>query len=662
MVTPPSAPNIEFTETKDRIKATVSGVGGIAMVSRVIFKFVKNTDRYNYDDTDVVGTTISNIVFGQAVGYFLNPEPGSTYMAMAAKYADDNEAGEYSSLSNELVSGPGRIRSITASAYSNEQIRLSYTEANGATKYTVEYCDNQEYFDNNPSEVQKQTDLQTTTPIIGGLSNEGGKTWYFRARGENDSPGPWSDIVSCLLATKPGAPTTWTYTVTAKIGEPITFNWTHNSADASEQTAASLEIRRNGAAYQTKSFTTESTYEFPTSGLTDQDVITWRVQTKGAHVSYGDWSEYKEVKLYAPPGIEVTGGLPAEVTSFPIVLNCNATPATQSLISYAVSITANNNYDTLDETGMLTSVPAGGTVYEAFVDSVESNNFTINITPGDVSLENVESYTIEIRIYMNSGLDGSITGVFETNFDEDPLYPDCTYTFDFDNLACYIEPTCYEVDDEDEDAEPVYTENVIYDIYRRNYDGSFTAIVKNMDGAAVGTIMDPHPSLDNARYRIVATSKATGLMVYDDVNLIEVGYKSIVIQWDEQWTNYSDNNFADVDAIPRTGSRLDLPYNVDISVTSSPDVALVEYIGRENPVSYYGTQKGESGNWKVDIPADDVDTLYAIRRLSRYSGDCYVREPSGIGYWAHVKVSYQKTHGKTTIPISMEVTKVEGGM
>ena len=105
-----------------------------------------------------------------------------------------------------------------------------------------------------------------------------------------------------------------------------------------------------------------------------------------------------------------------------------------------------------------------------------------------------------------------------------------------------------------------------------------------------------------------------------------------------------------------------IPYNVDISDNKNVDKTLVSYIGRRNPVSYYGTQIGETGTWNVEIPAYDKETLYSIRRLSKFTGDVYVREPSGIGYWANVVVSYTKTHNKVTIPISFNVTRVEGGM
>ena len=107
---------------------------------------------------------------------------------------------------------------------------------------------------------------------------------------------------------------------------------------------------------------------------------------------------------------------------------------------------------------------------------------------------------------------------------------------------------------------------------------------------------------------------------------------------------------------------LKLAYNVDRCENKNPDVSLIEYAGRKHPVSYYGTQIGESASWNTEIPAEDKETLYGLRRLSRWTGDVYVREPSGTGYWANITVSLNIKHLAVTIPVSFSVKRVEGGM
>ena len=62
----------------------------------------------------------------------------------------------------------------------------------------------------------------------------------------------------------------------------------------------------------------------------------------------------------------------------------------------------------------------------------------------------------------------------------------------------------------------------------------------------------------------------------------------------------------------------------------------------------------------MEIPKEDKQTLYALRRLAAWAGDVYVREPSGSGYWASITVSFSQTHRELTIPITINITRVEG--
>lgn len=207
----------------------------------------------------------------------------------------------------------------------------------------------------------------------------------------------------------------------------------------------------------------------------------------------------------------------------------------------------------------------------------------------------------------------------------------------------------------------VLVEGVTLAVYRREFDGSFTELGSNIDNTRNTHIVDPHPALDYARYRVVATTNSTGAISYYDLPGYPIGEKAVIIQWAEDWSYFD----ADVDNPPAqppwSGSMLRLPYNIDVSDSYSMDVALVEYTGRKRPVSYYGTQLGESSTWSTVIPKSDEETLYALRRLAIWPGDSYVREPSGTGYWANVSVSFSQTHKELTIPVTLTIKRVEGG-
>ena len=210
--------------------------------------------------------------------------------------------------------------------------------------------------------------------------------------------------------------------------------------------------------------------------------------------------------------------------------------------------------------------------------------------------------------------------------------------------------------------EQIPVTDVSMSVYRREFDGSFTELATGLDSTKATTITDPHPALDLARYRIVATSKETGAVSYYDPPGYPVGGKAVIIQWDEDWSSFETTEDAAMAQPAWVGSMLKLPYNIDVSDSNSPDISLIEYAGRSHPVSYYGTQLGSSANWTLLIPKDDKETLYALRRLARWMGDVYVREPSGSGYWANIKVSFSQKHGDVTIPVTLSITRVEGGI
>ena len=236
---------------------------------------------------------------------------------------------------------------------------------------------------------------------------------------------------------------------------------------------------------------------------------------------------------------------------------------------------------------------------------------------------------------------------------------DAAFTEEYDDIV-YSNGSVYFCITEAE--EPVLVEGVTLAVYRREYDGSFIEIGDSIVNTKNTFITDPHPALDFARYRVVAIDDATGSVSYTDLPGYLIGEKSVIIQWDEKWSEFDTTNEDELVQPAWAGSLLLLPYNIDVSDSNSPDVQLVEYIGRTHPVSYYGTQLGTKASWGVDVPKHDKDALYALRRLARWMGDVYVREPSGSGYWANINVSFSQTHCETVIPVKIELNRVDGGV
>ena len=102
---------------------------------------------------------------------------------------------------------------------------------------------------------------------------------------------------------------------------------------------------------------------------------------------------------------------------------------------------------------------------------------------------------------------------------------------------------------------------------------------------------------------MVSISGSTGRVSYYDIPGYPINEKAVIIQWDEDWTNFDVENESEFEQPVWSGSLLRLPYNIDVSDKNSMDVEFVEYIGRDHPVSYYGTQLGQTSTWSVSSSA-----------------------------------------------------------
>ena len=465
-----------------------------------------------------------------------------------------------------------------------------------------------------------------------------------------------------------------------------------------------------------------SYYYLPTSSYTEGASIRWSVRTAGITGEYGPWSVTRTISIYAHPSLSLIisdDGLNTRalslITKYPFYIRAEAGPNSQTPIGYHFSIIAKNTYETMDEHGTVKMVIEGQEIYSNFIDTNE-RIILLTMTPSDVNLENNIEYQLICTVTMDSGLTEEASVDFRVSLYDATYYPAAEILFDENTLSASIRPYCihtpylfYQVmfdistgiytrtttlidplegtsvdnaltTQEDlvfvgvtSSGETIYfsvissnrerlAENVTLSVYRKEYDGRFVEIAKNVPNLDNLYVTDPHPSLDLATYRVVATDTTNGSISYTDIPGYPVGIKSVIIQWDETWGDLEIIGEDPTDEISWAGSMLKLPYNIDVSDSNEKDVSLIEYIGRSHPVSYYGTQLGVTSTWHMEIPKTDKNTLYGLRLLAIYTGDVYVREPSGSGYWANISVSYEQKHRELTIPITLTIKRVEGGM
>lgn len=651
---PPSEPPVP-TVSIDKYKLTAELDNIDGTIDHIQFQIVK-------DDTTTFQTGTAAVVKNRAA-YLCTVSAGANYKVRCRAYKNK----EYSSWSNysnnysTIPSAPYAIHTIKATSESS--VYLEWTGTKGAKTYDLEYTTNKRYFD---SSDKTTTVNGITTPRYEKTGLESGQEYFFRARSVNeDGESGWSEIVSIIIGKAPVAPTTWSSTTSAIVGDPLTLYWVHNAEDGSSQTFAEMEITIGGTSnvYVIKNSTDEeekdktSSYVVNTGVYTEGTKLQWRVRTAGITRSYGDWSVTRTVDIHAPATLELRltdkdGNDVETVTSFPIYVKGLTGPDTQTPIGYQLIVYANEAYETVDYAGNVKMVNEGEEVYSTRFDT--NDQLLVELSASNLDLENNVGYTITGVAAMSSGLTAEKSVKFQVSWEDIAYEPNCQIAIDGQTLVAHISPYCTDADDTN-------ITDVLLSVYRREYDGSFTEIESDIDGSKPIFITDPHPALDYARYRIVAKSKTTGTVSYYDAPGYPVNEKAVIIQWDEQWSTFDTTNEDEMEQPAWSGSLLRLPYNIDVSDSNDADVAHVEYIGRKHPVSYHGTQLGIVSTWSVEIDRSDIETLYALRRLAIWMGNVYVREPSGSGYWATIKVSFSQVHKATTIPVTLNITRVEGG-
>ena len=652
----PSAPDVEIEDYK--LTAKVTNIPDT--VTEVEFIVVKDNSNSTYKTNSI------RVMSNQAT-YTITIEAGGSYK-VKCRYINENGEGPWSPWSGESTTKPNAPSGIkTCRAESETSVYLDWNAVENATSYDIEYSEKREYLEGS-NQTSTQSNIKSTSYIISGL--ESGKEYFFRLRAVNSQgESAWTRVVSVIIGTEPAAPTTWSSTTTVITGETLTLYWVHNSEDGSSQVKANVELTIDGVtSYHEIDTSSEKDdektmhYAVGTSDFIEGATILWRVQTAGATKKYGDWSVQRTVKVYAPPTISINildvygnevDSTDRRLNSFPFKIIGSAGPKTQTPVGYHISIISNTRYEIRDYVGMEKIVNAGEEIYSKYIDS-SSYDLSVELSAGDVDLVNNASYTVNCVLSMDSGLTGNDSRNFAVNWNGIEYEPNAETSINKDDLTALVMPYC-------EDGNGNLIEDVVLSVYRREFDGSFTEIMTGLENVRGHFIIDPHPALDYARYRIVARSKTTGSVSYYDMPGLPVSEKAVVVQWDEEWRPYENFDYA-TDQRPWSGSMLKLPYNIDVSESNTIDKSLVEYIGRKHPVSYYGTQVGQTQTWNVDIPKTDTETIYALRRLSVWMGDVYIREPSGSGYWANVSVSFSQKHRETTIPVKFSITRVAGGI
>ena len=584
-----------------------------------------------------------------------------------------------------VTARPGTVSGLVAKPYGSDGTgaKVTWNSVYGATSYTVEYvAGSRNYFGTSAS--RSQSGIEGTSFYPNDLDS--GNTWYFRVKAVNsggESPS-WSNVGSCIAATRPDAPTTYdTEPALAIGGGSVRFRWTHNATDESEQTKYRVQVSQTYdestsvlTTIQTTSGADYAMMSLNRNDLVDGATITWKVATVGAfsdsNGGWSPWSVTRSFKVYRSAGLTVELGKVSDgnvvplgelsrLTSFPLVVQLTSDGGGGEVSGYHVSVIVANSTEYRDMYGNTVNVTAGDIVYEkdaVFFADPGSSTFTMQIG-ADSGLADSVGYHVVADVSMKSGMRATAQSYyFETDFASLDSEVSVPVAFDEEDLTADIWPACYDLDQYGE-MTATLTDGVTLAVYRIDADGGLTLIASDLENSGDVMVTDPHPSFGVCEYRAVATDPSSGATVFADGS-DDSPHQTCAVQWDESWMRPVDEESFGEDGYWLQKSMVDGLYNLQFGEQAQVQSEAVEYIGREHPVSYYGSQKGYKATYQMEFPRSDTQTLSNVRRLMAWRDDVFVREPSGTAFWAKID-SANLTYDSKAAPmrLNLSVSRVD---
>lgn len=674
-----SVPTIDTRQSgeQNRISVSTSDVNAYKVEFQWRWYIDEMDESGSFASSFVEASFEANVSGGRAERPWKNCYYGRYITARARAVNKAGRHGDWSDWSELFTPKPMGIGGgVSLSAESESSIGVSWYKS-ASTRYKADswevayYSDDGTGSTSNPDWKTSTVDRSAYWTVLSGLGQN--KRYHVRVRGVSSKStitgekvyGAWSDIKTIMIGTVPEAPSTYQLYDTVVAGESNVLGFVHNSEDESECQGA--EIQFPGGELPTwidTSAPVDGTHTVDgssTGSIADGASVSWKARTKGFSSTWSEWSEVRTFRVFEQPEATLTlldkdggivgGGL---MVGYPLVAVGTVASSSQSPVSWSLVIeTAEDTYYT-DVYGEEVVLPSGSVVYSKTVGA-DGGELRLVLDVGDVDLAGSSSYAARLTVAMDSGLSDTTDDVtFGVDWGSvDIPDPDAAVELVGSSLMATVTPTCA-------DEYGNLAEDVSLAVYRLNADRTITKLADGLANDGSNVVVDPHPPLVNASYRIVATKNGTRASTFVDTPEMDMGSPYIVINWNDGVdVGYAAEGDDELTGSVYTGSMLVLPYDVSIQEDSQKDVSLVQYIGRESPVGYSGTQRGRTASWTSNIVKRDFDTLNRLRELQSYMGDVYVREPYGGGYWANVDVSFSTSYDTMKVPVTLTITKVE---
>lgn len=489
---------------------------------------------------------------------------------------------------------------------------------------------------------------------IAGLDT--GKPWYVRVRlmKEDDDRvayTPYSDIVSIDLSSAPERPLLALSDTAIPIGGEFTAAWDYVTTDGTMQQSAELAEYSGGTYHKIADLREEQSADIDSGrwNTTGLKYIAVRVMSESNLLSA--WSIPVAINLVpkltcsisatslssttvpSDDEEEETRSVPRALKAMPLTVTVTGA-GTGGTTSVSIERQEAFQVDRPDETSY--DGYAGETIAVKEQTGSDQMSFTLDDLIG--TFDDGAKYIIKAKVSDSYGQVAEDELDFEVHWTTRALLPEAEVAIDEENLIAIIVPSA------PEDA--LLTDKC--NIYRLSADEPELIY----EGAEFGTkYVDPYPAFGSMGGHRVVYLTADGNYITED---------NVVAFYDADEED-GDRLESKIVMIEFGGDKVRLNYDISIQNKWKKDSRITKYLGGSIHADWnLGTTREGSIN-AVVIPADEEETIAAMRRLSVYSGVCNVRTPEGSSYPADVQVTEDwnsETAGKLT-RFSMSIKRAD---
>lgn len=239
-----------------------------------------------------------------------------------------------------------------------------------------------------------------------------------------------------LMLSKPNPPVPvmpFNGAVVMDDAKEVQLGWVHSPNDGTSQTKANLQYRVNGDEWLPLLHNTES-YTKAYFDLTDtnslwkaNDIIEWRVRTKGAHEEFSNWSDISSFKIFKKPEIKLTAPANQQtIKNLPLKLEWDYTDLSGEMASLFLDIIQDNE---VLETYDLSTAQSGEEFSDYVFDTGET--YTLRLRATSTTNTSCSSSASVIIAYEKCYFAGMMA--IASQFEETTGYAKCILTPDEGN-------------------------------------------------------------------------------------------------------------------------------------------------------------------------------------------------------------------------------------